>query len=96
MKHLRIKSGIAGRIDTKVKDENGVERVRSRSYVFEPGDLVEWEDDREADRLIDRNIAELIPSAAAAETISNKVGKVIKTHSRPQSEAAMRPAPVAR
>ena len=71
--------------------------IVGRNFVYQPDDIVEWQNEEEALRLVERNCAERIRSAQDADKVSMTSGKVIKTHNREQpSEAAMRPAAVTR
>jgi hypothetical protein len=51
--------------------------------VFEPNDIVEWDNEEDAQRLCERNIAERIRDGAVADKVAEKAGKFIKTHKPP-------------
>ncbi len=73
--------------------------IPGTGYAYEPGDLVEWEDEDEARRLVKARVLEPIPDLADAKELSRTVGKVIQKqerHGKRAPEAAMRPAAVAR
>lgn len=64
--------------------------IAGRNFAISPGDVVEWPDDEEAGRMIDRGIAdELTPDAA--EAAARAAGRPVRH--RPVETATARKAP---
>jgi hypothetical protein len=69
--------------------------IAGTNYAYAPGDVVEWPNEDEAERLVQRGHATLLDQEKASQ-VARDSGKPIRKHREPKApEAAMRTAPEA-
>ena len=61
------------------------------NFSYQPGDVVDWPDEREAQRFVDKGLAEQLSPEAAREAAAAS-GKIPRRHRSPE-KAVAKPAP---